>query len=431
MASRLAPLLAVMTVLLALSCGDGGSGGPAVTTAVPLAPSTVTIKGPVLVFASPPQGIVHLEGRPRRHWVRALDTHSGARWTILEYPVQAEVAGTSLVAFDGTEVRRVAMDGSVEMLLWEAPVQDLSVSSDGTKVAILPRSGPRGVVVLDAVTGEELLSVARADPRLLVWTDTELGDRFFMFTLGDWSTDSDAVAIEIDWQKLPQGLKDLWHVPPSLPPERIATLTLDGDLSKPPEYSRLSPDFRHAIRTEYPIGSTLWDALWGRFEVIEAATDEVLWKVTATDGAGIIPHEVLAWSVLGHPERVLWTPNAKGYVYFEYHPPSRRAGDTSRALNAWLEWVAGNAPEHLSARVLDIETGESRLLPHAEWIGDAGERVDEVCGSFVPRSTCVLLLKGSTVFNNERNFVGLIELDEPHSLSVAPFLNPCRWPGDC
>ena len=427
MVSRLAPLLAVITVLLALSCEGGREAAPAATSA----PSTVTIKGPVLVFASPPQGIVHLKGQPRRHWVRALDTHSGARWTILEYPVQAEVAGTSLIALDGTGVRRVALDGSPELVLWEKPVQELSVSKDGTKVAILPHSDPRGVVVLDTATGEELLSVRRDDPRLLALTESDLGDRFFMITLGDWSTDNDAFAIALDWQRLSQGVRDLWHIDPSLPPERIATVTLDGDFRVPPDESRRSPDLRHAIGRGSPLFWYSWDALLGWFEVLEAATGEVLWEIEAGDGATIIPYDLLTWHVLGHPERVLWMPNANGHVYFEYHPPSFRGEDESRALDAWLAWVEGREPEYLSARLLDLETGESRLLPHADWIGDAGERADEVCGDLVPRSTCVLLLKGSTVFDRERSFVALIELEEPLQLPAALFRNPCRWPGGC
>ena len=321
------------------------------------------------------------------------------------------------------------MDGSTEALLWEKWIHDLAVSKDGTKVAILPGDRLSSVAVLDAVTGDEVLFALRDGPPLDAMRKVREPR---LVVLGEWSTGNDAFALDIDWQRLAPEIRDLWHMSRPIPPEQIAILTLDGGLREPPEYSLTSPDFRYALRPEFQFGmfSSEEPTFWSGFEVLQAQTGEVLWRIDAGDGARIIPYEVLTWRVLGHPEHVLWSSHPDGYVYFEYHSSSARP-HAPDALAAWLAWVDGREPGHLTARVLDLETGESRPLPHAEWIGDAGERVDEVCGDVVPRSTCVLLLKGSAVFGSGTSFVALIELGEPLPLPAALFSEPCRWPGDC
>ena len=245
MRSRLPLVVALVSALLTLSCDGGQRGGPPVASAPALsvgAPTTVSITGPVIVFTD-------LSGQATR--VTALDTATGAEWVLLEteddkgritvsggrgtdvygHRTQVRVAGSKLIISDGAQVRRVALDGSTDAVLWSpatigsAGIRDVEVSPDGTKIAVAHGSEPRVATVVNALTGEEILSVDGDDPRFssyLGWEPDWLG-------IGNWNTGGDAFTVEsfdsddpayeqwVEWWGDFWGHSAIWS-PPSLSP---------------------------------------------------------------------------------------------------------------------------------------------------------------------------------------------------------------------
>ena len=246
------------------------------------------------------------------------------------------LAGASLIVWDTGTVRRLSLDGSTEAVLYSgASIRDVEVSHDATKIAI-GYGEPLALVVLDAVSGDELLKLTPEDPRMVALREVSyLG----LLTVGDWSTRHDELAIDgPEWQTVARIWDGQWHGYPR-PPERIGVLTLEGGLRLVPAGSLLSPDF--PLRTQgqknraCSAGSPEWH-LWTDFEVIDVATGEVLWEIEATSNRGIIPYDWQTWHWVGQPEHVLWSRDPDSYVYFEYGGPSadiwRVDGERRRSL---------------------------------------------------------------------------------------------------
>lgn len=455
MGHRPALVVALVSALLALSCGGGQRSGMPAASSVE-APTTVSIAGPVIVFTD-------LSGLVTR--VIALDTASGAAWMVLEaeddkarlrirggratdvygHRTQVRVAGSQLIVSDGAEIRRVALDGSTDAVLWSPPaigsagIRDLEVSPDGTKIAVAHDSGPRVATVVNALTGDEILSVDGDDPRFRPYAKWQPD----WFGIGNWNTSSDAFAVEsydaddpayqqwVEWWEDYFGHRAIWS-----PPQPVAILSTDGAvrvLYAPERLHHwlvgLSPDFRYLIMRGAPWQSHDRPLPYyrGPVRVIEARTGEALRTIHVRGTHYIVAHESLRRSFPGMSETALWAAHPDGYLYFEYwEVDGERTGVTDN-LVAWLE---GRHPSNLRARLLNLETGESQPLSHAEWMGDVDQRAVNACVGVLPSWACSILLKAHHVQQGRRS-VALIELDQPASLPASLFSQPCQLSGAC
>lgn len=392
----------------------------------------MTATGPLIVFAEVLDG-----GEPRGHlWVTqrrlyVLDSATGQHWAAFDYEhvvrtgpagtdlTSVQVAGTSLVVWSGDQVRRLALNGVTESVLFRHDqITTVRVSPDGSKVAIA-YDRPISVTVLDVASGYEIVSLAGDDARMGALRERVTEGPL---TLGDWSADGSTISLD-------GPVHEGWDVAPNQPDQR-AILSLDGELREAPREWRFSPDLRYALRPgervrldAYLPGGLNDVYLWETFEVIDAATNEILWTVEVEGDGGIIPYDSSTWRWDGPLQHVIWRTNPDRYVFFEYSGlPSHiyepiRAG----ASFAWSAWHRGRQGTDVAARVLDLEGGTTRALSHAEWIASLDRRVVRDCYHISSQSPCVLVLDGRVVWEGFPEFVGLIETAEPVAVSdVTP-----------
>ena len=220
-------------------------------------------------------------GHERRYRYRAaaLDLGTGERWFLSGISDQLALAGTQLVAWTEDHIHLVALDGEVETVLFQpdrrwtfsAPI----VSPDGSMLAFtlsppIPRNEADSIIVLDILSGSEVLRVSEEDIRLEF-----IGD----LALRRWSTDGEALLVAHELRD------DALQI----------ILTLEGDhyvFPDEPRTSDFSPDLRHAIhgrlvRRAVPTDQggdgdvvTIIEAL----TVIEISTGRILATVTAEEG---------------------------------------------------------------------------------------------------------------------------------------------------
>ncbi len=246
-------------------------------------PVPVTPTGPLLVFSErvgAEQDIDEREIEMRQ--IVVYDVGAERYWTPFEYRnvrvdsiglSAVQPAGTSLLVWSEGQVRRMSLTGESEALLLEDDsISEIRVSPDGTKVAVMAGE-PGTLLVLDAVSGEELLRVASDDPSLGSLRD---GGRYGRLALGTWHAEGNAISVTAgDY---------------SGPAAHTAILRLDGDVRVLPEGALVSLDLRYAIQLGEVIEwshRTQHAPVWASLEIIEVATGRVI--QTISDAGGITP----------------------------------------------------------------------------------------------------------------------------------------------
>ena len=228
----------------------------------------VSLTGPLLVFSERVGGErTRDSGNISTRRVFVYDLATARYWTAFDYRnvytdhSTVQPAGTHLIVWTIGQVARLSLAGQIDAVLFEDPeIRAIQVSPDGMHVAIL-YGWPGTLLVLDAATGAERLRVASDDPAL---GPLQNGGPSEYLSLGTWHPDGTALSIASSGAGLD---------PPAI-------LGLDGSIRPLPEgWDWLSPDLRYAVRGE-PIGFYTW----GRWEVVDVATGEILWTITADEG---------------------------------------------------------------------------------------------------------------------------------------------------
>ncbi len=389
----------------------------------------VTVEGPLVVLS---EGVLFESREDRICRVYVADVDTGRFWTPLDYscalsevpfgydhillPDYAiELAGTNLVVWSDSEVRLVGLNGHTEALLFEhEAIRELMVSPDGRRVAIT--HGDRfALTVIDIASGEGVLEVVDGDPRLapLLETASSLADERLegLLTLGNWSPDSSALSVRA-FDGRPSDELGL--------PDQVAILTVDGDARVLPRDWLLFPDFRHVLRPgeqirPFALGPFLGGGyLWKSFDVTEADASQSLWTVEGVEGQGIVPADP-AMSAIG-PGQFLFFEAGDVLPADIYESVFEAAGRAQRA------WEEGLPDTGLTARLLDLEGGESRELSHVEWV-ELKARDAPVCSACYYDGTryfrwpgCFLLFDGQVVWEGYPELIGLIEFGEPLQL---------------
>ena len=227
---------------------------------------------------------------------------------------EVQLAGTHLIVWSMGQVHRVALSGHPEAVLVEhAEIRAVKVSPDGTNVAVL-YGQPGTLLVLNIVTGGELLRVASDDPALKALRDNWSIERLQM---GEWHGDGTALSVTAT--------------------DYGTTLTvivgLDGSVRVLPEdWWSLSSDLRYAIR----VGEV----------------------ISAVPGSAPLGHQFIRdrWDVFDvETGRLLWTLGDESGIQRSDHVPTWLGG--SRYLGFHLPSIGG--------RVLDTATGEIGSLTPA------------------------------------------------------------------
>ena len=191
-----------------------------------------------------------------RYWV-ASEYRSGRTRANGDRPA-VQAAGMSLIVWSDGQVRRVALHGTVEAVLFEHDeLRDLQVSPDGTKVAVL-LDRPGALRVIDIATGEERLRVDGTHPSLGASSERPL-------ELNGWHADGNAVGVSSGWQR--------------------AIVALDGAIRVLPNYPEISPDLRFALRFGTSVrGRNRHEAAWSSIDVLDTETGQVLWTISDEQG---------------------------------------------------------------------------------------------------------------------------------------------------
>ena len=371
-----------------------------------------------------------------KYWA-ALDYHHsyssrrlGSNWVTLDDSTIVVVGASPPVWTDG-QVRRVALNGYTEAILFEHDaIRQMKVSPDSEQVAIA-YGDPFGLAVLDIATGEGLLQIG-GDPRLdPLWEIARESDEdtHGLVTLGDWSAASDSLGI---------AARDGSHDDRLSIPDRVAILNLDGDVRVLPEGRLLTPDLRYSLRPgEHVIPDSFGSGyVWKSVDVIDIDTDEVLWTVDVAQGQGIVPNRGGIRGV-----------NPDQYACFEFGdvlPDHKYEDAREAATRAIYPWNGGPPDPGVTARILDLASGETRTLSESGWaeLRDQDPLVSKACHFGGSWDRCLLLFEGRVVWEGEPDLIGLVDHDEPLQLRgltllewarpthrICPLLR--RWPGRC
>ena len=391
----------------------------------------VSVTGPLAVFTvAAGEAWTDADGFGRAGEVYVLDTATGKYWRPFAYRGWPTIqpAGAQLLVSDGERVRRIWLNGTVEVLYEGEGISEVVVSPDGAKVAILAEDG--ALTVIDAATGEALLRVEARNGLTALLPET--GAR--TLSLGGWSTASDRLAVVATMAT------GYWHT---------AIFALDGGFrALPPDAGYLSPDMHHAVR---PHGAPRPDLIawsnwgvnawfWSGFDVIEVESGRIAHSVTASDDTFLLPHGPSVqprWQWPGWwpgADRFSWFemgrqyPGTCGYDLREQQPPaegtvtaSHTCADpkwiASRDAAAWEEGRAWEDSTVVGPRILDIATGEVRELAQPGWRRVLTEATRLIarggCWRNEDGQECSLLHEGRPVWNGAVTAVGLIDLDEP------------------
>ena len=425
-----------------------------VTVPRPDPPPVVTATGPLVVFTVASHAVVW---RDEGGWRRAedmyvLDTATDRYWrAATRWPDWGSerggvlLAGGGLIVWDEQQVRRVGLDGREEAVLYEGKtLRDLSVSPDGSKVAILVS---KTLIVLDATTGALLHHLYL--PRFLSESLPDATNS--AYALAGWNAASDRIAFAASDRSLAEET-------------RMAILTPNGTVHVlPPNAGYPSPDFRYAIQphdgrngnfhlSRYPYDPYWsWGWVWSGFDVFETASGRVVRTVTATDDTFTMPHGPSfqpRWQWPG------WWPDSDRFSWFEMErhiegdcgydlreqPPAEgsvtAATDCIGAMEivfggiAW--WKQNIQPEYLvGARILDVASGAIGQPTPDEWHGlrmeEARLTTQDYCGRDTGQ-TCGILLDGRPVWNGVVTPVGVVDPDGPLTLRGVRPLDIPRLP---
>ena len=431
MTRRLLASLAVVPVLLALSCGSdeeiapiprpqatrtiatipatasppqGTAATPAAATPIVTATATpsptpapsptavatptpeptpppVTVTGPLLVLSE----IVEVdEGRPRHgrtqtRRVYVYDLSADRYWVAFDYPhtvlgsgrerSAVKVAGESLIVWSEDEVRHVSLAGETERVLFEHDqISWFEPSPDGTKVAIVYGVNPSGGT---RHAGVLVIDIATGQELL------DTGRRFDPIFTGyaydlwqRWHGDSTALLVEEQGQ-------------PGL-------LRLDGTFDVLPEDWHVSPDLRYALRVGEEVGAISLNPhetriVWDSLDVLDVETGDVIWTVQAEEGGGLYQHRdsfADSWWGPGLPREPVWED--RRHVFFSELAPEP-------------DWRVGDQPYLGVLKVLDVVSGAVQPLTD-EVEGRLRGRIGSDCG---PRSS----------MPNTRHYLGRICYD--------------------
>ena len=279
-----------------------------------------------------------------RHYFLA-DTHADRS--------AVQVAGESLIVWSGSVVRRVALNGSTETVLFKSGrIQEVMTSPDGTKVALNLRG--YAVIVLDSTTGERLLTVSTTQPLL-----ENLSSRGLYF--GEWRTDGSALSL-------------------TNAERHTVVAYLDGTIRALPEEVLVSPDLRYAIQFGEVIGIQNHHSIWTKLDIIDVDTDAVLW--TISDDGGIV-----------------------------HSSP----GDNSRFWIGGSKYVEFKTRDSYDVQILDTETGELQTLTE-DITRQFKDRVDSNCewSRSLRSYHCDIRYDGRVVWDGATGwtqYLGVIDLD--------------------
>ena len=283
-------------------------------------------------------------------------------------PVQP--TGTSLIVWSDGQIRRVALNGEVEAVLFEdSAIRGMNVSPDGTKVAVL--YGLTGTLGLfDTATGDQLLGVIGDDPRLAF-----LPGRDMRLYLGYWNVDSSAISVASQWG-------------------RTAIVAVDGDIGVLPLEWRVSSDLRYALQFRESVELTIHSSGWKSIDVLDVETGNVF--ATLSSEAGLEePHGRFYW--------------VHGEEHAAFGPPRIRQ-----------HWE--------TARALDTEAGKVRPLSRAEqWRVEGPVQSD--CFDRDYHADCDLRYDRRVVWEGAHGwtrYIGLMEPGVPLSLSGVTLLDVAR-----
>lgn len=191
--------------------------------------------------------------------------------TVAVPPVQ--VAGASLVVWSDGQVRRVALNGELELILFEhSAIRRMLVSPDGAKVAILYEPG--NLLVLDVVSGRHLLEVIGDDPVLDPLRD---GGQFARLYLGRWHADSNAISV------VTAGHSGL-----------TAIVGLDGDAHVLPQQWTVSSDLRYALQFRDGVELGQHTFGWKSIDVFDVATGNLAATISSEEGLEV-PYGRFYW----------------------------------------------------------------------------------------------------------------------------------------
>lgn len=133
----------------------------------------------------------------------AVDLSSGARWPLEGVSSPVVLARDRLVAWDDESIRRLALDGQVEAVLFQPgrPFSDPILSPTGLLIAVtttgsVPQAMGR-VVIIELHSGEEVLCVREEDtPIAEIARMLEVDSRHLELEIVRWSTDGSALWVQ-------------------------------------------------------------------------------------------------------------------------------------------------------------------------------------------------------------------------------------------
>ena len=274
-------------------------------------------------------------------------------------PVQP--TGTSLIVWSDGQIRRVALNGEVEAVLFEdSAIRGMNVSPDGTKVAVL-YGLPGTLGLFDTATGDQLLGVIGDDPRL-----ASLPGRDMRLYLGYWNVDGSAVSVASQWG-------------------RTAIVALNGDIRVLPREWTVSSDLRYALQFREGVKLGQHTFGWKSIDVFDVATGNVAATISS-EGGMEVPYGRFYW-VHGEEHAAFGSPTTRSH------------------------WEL--------PRALDTETGETRPLSRAEqWWVDGPAQTDcyprDYYGDCDVRYDRRVVWEGADGWTR---FLGLVELATPLPLN--------------
>lgn len=223
----------------------------------------------------------------------AVDLASGARWPLEGVSSPVVLARDRLVAWDDESIRRLALDGQVEEVLFQSdlPFSEPFLSPNGRLIAFTTTgSSPqstRSVVLIDLYSGEEVLGVQDGDTQIgeLVRA-LELDPANLSLEIARWSTDGSALWVRAMVRGFPAvhaivELDGTVHAYPSLEirsaNEQVFTFAF-------------SPDLRYLVRGRLPEhGFSRWRLFapgvpyLESLEIVDVGTGKELAEVTADE----------------------------------------------------------------------------------------------------------------------------------------------------
>ena len=415
-----------------------------VTVPRPDPPPVATATGPLVVFTIVSATVLW---RDEDGWrlaedVYVLDTAKDRYWrAATRWPDWGGerggvlLAGEGLIVWDEQQARRVGLDGREEAVLYEGKtLSDLSVSPDGSKVAILVS---KTLIVLDSTTGALLHHLYL--PRSLSESLPDATNS--AYALAGWNAASDRIAFAASARSPAEET-------------RMAILAPNGTVhALPPNAGYLSPDFRYAIQphdggngnfrlSRFPYDPYWsWGWVWSGFDVFETASGRVVRTVTATDDTFTMPHGPSfqpRWQWPGWwpgSDRFSWfemrrrVPGECGYDFREQPPAEGSVTAASDCISAmeivltditWWKESVGVTYSAPAARTLDIASGAIGQPSPDEWYGLRmdGTRLTTQgsCERYASGQACSLILNGRPVWNGTVTAVGVVDPDGPLTL---------------